>query len=275
MEISTDQFSKLSEAALKGVRMYASVKTTRLYFAALGIIAIFIGVLFILMMKLNPGAATGKLFFTLTFLGLGVYHIFSFPKELKDEQGRMSGNSFLYTLLLSIVILVCNLIFFSIAGQNKFLMAPAGAVAFLLPSSLLLSWNYFTDILPEAIYKPWVLPAGKPGQKVSIYLNSFQVSLQLKLNWFDQADQLFAITVPGRANLGDMFHQFLLKKETESIHIQLFDKDQKPFEWKIYAKRAMGLKMMDPGLTLIQNNVKANDTLVFERVLKTIDHNPE
>ena len=267
MAFSSEQYGNPDNITMHRMWLHTNAKIAGMYFLVSGLIAFTFVALFSLGANLNLGGMTGKLVYISGFLLAGIAHIYTFPKFLKLAE-KAGKEIFVYTFLLAAFIFICSLLFFLFTGPGRPAFALAGACSFFLPSAMILSWYSFNNIFPAEGYTTWTLPATAPDQKVSIFLNSIQISMQLKMNWFDEAETNFVITIPPRITLGEMFHRFLMDKEAQSVHIQLFDREQQPFRWKFTLKKQMVRRMLDPALTLIQNDINQDDIIIPERILE-------
>lgn len=219
--------------------------------------------------RIGPGDGVSyneRLIFILLYLVTGAVHIFIFPKWLPHIQEKDLRTGILYTLLLALISAAGAYLLFTFNGFHIPMLALASACAFLLPAALQQLWTYF-DFFSSASYPPWLLPASPPLQKkATIFLNSLEIRIKIKLNYFDVTETTFMVTAPGRALLGSMFHGLLLDGEAAQQGIQLTDEQLHPYAWQFFLQKPLGIVMLNPEFTLAANKVKQKDTILAERI---------
>ncbi|MEO6668383.1 MAG: TssN family type VI secretion system protein [Ferruginibacter sp.] len=216
-----------------------------------------------------------RFLFAVVFTAAGTGHLFLLSKYIKLPGLLSSAVKALTALAVSFAIFITGLLFFLLVGVNGNYLVLAAAAGFLFPSALQFSWKYCNSLFPSEPDKVWTLPVEAPEQTVSIFLNSVQVKLQLALDANGKDLQTFSLTVPGRLPVGEMFHRFITDKKEQGTSISLYDEEQRPYEWKFTLKREFGSRMLDPSLTLIQNQVSGNVIIIPERVSETMSTVPQ
>ncbi|MEO5894011.1 MAG: TssN family type VI secretion system protein [Ferruginibacter sp.] len=212
------------------------------------------------------GQAKKTMYVSVLFI-FGIGHIFYFPKWLRDVHEQDKKIRFQFSLLMAILAGVAAFLVFGFADFEKPQLAIAGACSFLLPTVILYAWNHFDAIAPRSDLA-WYLPAAMP-KKMSIYLNSLQVKIKVKQHYFDIAETTFQVTIPGHLPLGHIFHQFVRDRAEENVLIELTDQQHQPFAWKFFLQKPFGKRVIDPEVTVIENNIKEKDTVLAERISVT------
>lgn len=268
METSTtEQYLSLEKISVSSTPVDASGKTAIVYCMVWGLIVFALAGLFSIIADLQLAGAGMKILYCAAFCFVGYCHLRSLT-YLAPWGELSSVATMLYSLALSAFILLILLLYFFIAGAHSAGFALAGASAFFLPSAIWYCWQQFAGLMPPEHYRPWTLPEPLPGQELSIFLNSVQIRLQLRVNAFDSTERVFMLTVPARKTLGEVFHRFLVDKDSQGIHIQLYDKAQKPFDWIFTQKKELGSRALDPMATLIENDILQNALIIPERVIR-------
>lgn len=200
-------------------------------------------------------------FLVLFFVSGGISHIFIFPKWLSFFD-HTAG--FIYMLLLSAVISLAVFIVFTSLLFNGGMLPIASGAAFMLPYCIHVCWQYSTAVFPLHLYKAWYLPEdAEPPTKMSLLLNSIPFKIQMKVKEADTAAIVFTVTLTGKLQLGHMFYRFLF--DQKGI-IETANKNAQPYGWLFYVKKWYGHKALDPGKTLTENAIRANDIIIVKRV---------
>jgi len=209
------------------------------------------------------GYATLKYIFVLFFLSGSISHIFIFPKWL-PYLDDMAG--FIYMLLLSSVISLAVFIVFMLSSFDGGMLPFTAGAAFMLPYAVHLCWHCYLVVYPLQLYQAWYLPADmEPQTKMSLLLNSIPFKIKMKVRETDTAEIVFIVTLTGKLELGNMFCRFLYDQHGA---IETSNGKALPYGWFFYVKRWYGIKALDPGKTLIENGIDANDLLMVKRSLQ-------
>ena len=268
MEISFTN-SKYSESIRKETSsaIVYPVKTLLIHFVILCSITLLISFLFSSDLRsADPDRVKQLLFATIFFL-MGISHIIFFPKWVQYITDLPLIVSIVYALVFAVALVIVASIYFFVSNHNQSQLAFVAAYSFLLPLIVGIAWTCFNAIDPIIEIKPWFVPTQKTTFQNRLNLaNSFQIKLSLKMYYFDEVSSEFDVIVAGGFRLGKIFHEFLVENDTGDTKIQQLDYQLKPYGWIFFIKKFTGTKMLDPGLTFLDNNIKENDIIIIERV---------
>ncbi len=212
-----------------------------------------------------------KTFQLLAFGGLGIVHIHYLKKQILFINSELSSKSLWVTLQLFAFVFVVLFILYYLLATNMLLMSLYSSCAFLLPPIIFYSWLNFKTF-PEPQYKVWNNFEKVSNNPVTIYLNSIRINVRLTKKYFDIEEQVFLTTLPEDKAFGKLFNQFLLGLNEEEP-IEFLDEKQKPYGWIFFVEsiRGYGKRYIDPDMSLEENNVKENSTIVAKRVKKEVE----
>ena len=165
-----------------------------------------------------------------------------------------TGSAFLCLLYLT----------FSNVGSVAFLTG--ATLAFLIPFFLHKSLQLWQAV-PPAYYYKWFFPTAKEVPSIT-----FQQTIPLQFSFCKEADNekstTFSVVAPTDILLGDLFHSFLEEYNSQYADspIQSY---RAPFSWMFYCETGNLLhpkKVIDPDLTIIENNIKPNELVNAVRI---------
>ena len=267
MEISSAQYSNKEEMKpIKMLKLSVPQKRTALYLLAFILAVLITGIIFSIGIRQSEVGIIRKALYILVILLIGTSHLFIFNKWESSLWGPTEKKEIMYTLLIATAIFFINAAFFYLFHLATTSWAFTAALGFLLPPAVKFCWDHLNEITKPLFYEPWLLTTGVSEQKVSLFLNSVQLSLKLNLHADDEQEKVFAITVPGRMKIGEMFQGFLIDKTAQRIQIQLLNKNNEAFAWNFSVKKFPGNKMLDPFETISNSGIKKGDIIIARRI---------
>ncbi len=209
-----------------------------------------------------------KIIYLSALLIIGIVHTLLYPAFLPNLQNKKLVLGLLYTFLLAIL---CGIVTFTIFYETKFnyeQIAIASGCSFLLPAIIAASWKYFEEISTKT-YQAWVWPVKIFSQnKTSVILDNLKIKIKLKTNQSAIEEKIFLVTVPRRMLLGKMFQQFIVDRKIDTnIEIAWFG--QPPHGWRFLLQKSFGTSLLDPEISIANNKIKENDSIVIERLPMT------
>lgn len=137
-----------------------------------------------------------------------------------------------------------------------------------LPFTIWQSWQYYGTLTKPLFFKIWYLPPpGTTSVAATVFLNSIPVKIRLS-PVAGSAENLYEAVIPGRMTVGEMFSFFLNdKQETTEQSDSFQDIIQNNYGWQFYTTTygGLGLRQLDPELSLIENSIKENATIIIRR----------
>jgi hypothetical protein len=206
----------------------------------------------------------------LAFGGLGILHIYFLKKRLLLNSEFSFKNLGVTLQLFGFVFIVLFILYFLLA-KNMLLMSLYSSCAFLLPSIIFHSWLIFENF-PEKQYKVWNNFENVSNTGVTIYLNSISVNIKFTRKYFDINEEVFAATLPMHQPFGKLFNRFLVNLNEEEP-VEFLDEKQTFYGWIFFAESigGYGKRYIDPDLSLEENKIKENSTIVAKRVKRRIE----
>lgn len=267
---------KGQEAEVSTINSYESLEKGRYKFPAVNaikyiVISAVLGCLSIINYNSNIFFWLGKIIQLLAFAAVGILYLRSTEQHFLISNTVFLLKKLLASLLLSSFIFIVLLLLYVFLSHSMFIMALASSCAFLLPSIIFNAWLLFSSF-PQKHYKIWYNFENIRDERVSIFLNSIPLNIKLTLKYFDVEEEIFFATLPGHVTFGKLFNQFLVNQSTNDT-IEILDERQNPYGWVFFVESIKGYakRYIDPELTLRENKVKENTTIVAKRVKKQIE----
>lgn len=196
------------------------------------------------------------------FLGLGFIHVLL----LKHCSNTFSGlEKLVYTLLFSAVIIFLLAVFYFFNQQFRFNSVLAAVCAFLLPYTISILWQLFSEIT-LARYAPWFYRNDLPLQKSTLFLNSIPIRFKVLLG--ENENLKISFRAPVRLKLGLLFYHMVQEQNSkESGLVDLTDESKKAYGWE-FSTSAFGIwhRNLDPEKTLLENSIKGNSIIIARRI---------
>ena len=210
---------------------------------------------------LSPAAA-GYIFTAFFFL-VGTAHIFTFPKWLSNLDILLGRKALLYSFLFAVLLSAFILFLFSFFHLQQNGLAVAAGCAFILPYAFNQCWVYY-EIISRVHYKGWVVPADTViDKKMSLLLNSLFFKIKIKMDYSDNSEKIFSITVPERLTLGKAFCHFLYDKKNTAVMV---DDSLQSYAWRFSANGKFGKRLLYPDKSLKKNGIEESDIILIERI---------
>ena len=201
---------------------------------------------------------------------IGILHAWLFEKIIPLDS-KILGK-ILYTLALcffgfGLVILSYKLYFH--APFPRFYLLPA--FFFIAPTFVLIAFGYFIKI-PMKIYKAWdfptpgTLPDPNDSEMADPIIINFEICKQIK-----ESRTVFKAKAPKAMDLGRLFYFFIIDYNSRHSNnpILINDSNNKLFKWSFFMTQNIisGKKHLDPELSISENKLKENASIVCERII--------
>lgn len=268
MEISFTNFKYSSEIDDESsAAVVYPVKPLLIHFVIFFIFTLIISALFFSIFHRDISEVLKQSLFAIIFFLMGLSHIIFFPKWIKYIIEISLKASIIYSIAFATALGSTVFLYLFLSNNNQLQFALLAACSFLLPLIIGISWTCFNAIDPIIDIKPWLAPTQKNSftKKINV-VNSFEIKLNLKMYYFDEVASNFDVVVAGGFRLGKVFHEFLVENDSGDTKIQQLDYQLKPYGWMFYVKKFTGIKILDPALTFLDNEIKENDVIIIERV---------
>ena len=228
-------------------------------------LALVIGCIQLLSLKVNISLGWLRLLQMLAFFGLGWLHVRKIMQH-NIESNESIGVS--HPILLSCFILVALSILYYFISPEILLTALGSACAFFLPHILNYSWLTFSEI-SQTEYGVWSKPLPETQEKTFIFFGGLPVRVKFAIDANDRNKKLFKSYAPPDKTLGEFFNHFLLiQRNNNKLDLALLDEEQKPFGWKFFRTDYMGLlkTQIDPMESFEELKLKTSETILATRV---------
>ncbi len=174
----------------------------------------------------------------------------------------------LFSLQFFIIIAAPYFFFYDFSLEPNLFLAIAAASAFVLPQIIALSWELFTGI-SSTDKNLWYTTKLSQGAAAFIYGMTLKIKVPVKTS--DRKKKVFSTKAPLSMKLGEFFDHFVIIQNNKWRHkIEISEGDLREFGWKFYEENLGGLvrRRLDPDMSLVENGVKENSTIVALRVYK-------
>lgn len=220
------------------------------------------------------------IFWVLAFIYLffGVIHVVFFHKRYfssnKNNRNRVIIGEilFAFSLILFTIVVFSSLQYFLRDKDFMFFPMLISTLWFFVPVVLLYTFEAAYKIpLPE--FATWYYPVDNPIELPDEKLNEkiLVIAFEITKNANDAGKTNFRAKGPEAMVLGDLYYHFLndyndVQSETP---IEYTDKENFPYEWwfRIKAKWYQKQRILDPALSIKENQVKENSTIICERII--------
>jgi hypothetical protein len=175
---------------------------------------------------------------------------------------------FLLCLQLFVIIAAAFFFFYDFRNLAHISLAIAASSAFVLPQVLSLSWESFIGISVGET-KLWYTTKLSQGAAAFIYGMTLKIKVPVKAS--DRKKKVFASKAPLSMKLGEFFDHFIIIQNNKWRHkIEVSENEEQDFGWQFYEENLGGLmrRRLDPEMSLVENGVKENSTIVALRVYK-------
>lgn len=188
-----------------------------------------------------------------------------------DDDTPRSSNLPLIICILAPSVLA---IYFYFYVENFLIVSLIYASAILLPLIITTAWHLFVDI-PHRKFDAWLNGEDDHDDKASIYINSITLNIKVSNKYFDLNEESNSVTLPGHVSFGKLFSRFINNRSEIELY-ELKDENDNPYGWEFFIESIGGLfkHYIDPNLTLRENKIKQNATIVARRI-KLMEDYPE
>jgi hypothetical protein len=141
---------------------------------------------------------------------------------------------------------------------------------FLAPTFVLIAFNYFIKI-PSKVYLAWDFPAPGtlPDPKDSEMAEPIIINFEIRKSLEDNRT-VFKAKAPKAMDLGKLFYFFINDYNSRNPNnpILISDSENKRFKWTFYQSGNIfqGKKYLDPEITIAENRIKENASIICERI---------
>jgi len=218
----------------------------------------------------------GNLSYILLLHGFIALLVGIFFTILNRDKSILSYRLFIKALIMVLFVLagaIPMLIYvFKLPLSFIFSIIPLNLI-FLLPVSTKLCAEHFLNI-PKSDYKLWDYHPEKDLPDFDMIDMSTIIVVELKIKRHPSDQQLAIIKAKGLPDmrLGDFFHVFVTEynEKMGSSPIIIFDRNKNTFMWEFF-KEGIPLfsNRLDPDLSLAENNVLENQTIIAKRARKS------
>ena len=207
------------------------------------------------------------------FVAAGYIHVKSMRKiHFLNPHVQLQG---ILTLIISFLLFLFLFLLYLVINSNLLIMALASSCAFGLPFLLLQSWASYISI-PEQQYKLWYYSETPATDKGVIYLGNMTMQFKVLNSYMKYGEKLKPVIAPGRMKLGNVFYHFLKhQKNTDEYSAEYKEQYHHSFGWSFYVEYLGGWnkRYLDPELTLTENGLKENSSIVARPVEREPDQN--
>lgn len=200
---------------------------------------------------------------------IGILHIWLFEKVIKLENKNRGKILFSLTICFfgyALVMLAYRLIFRDPFPRLYFLPA----FFFLAPTFVFIAFDYFVKI-PVKVFKAWDFPAPGtlPDPSDSEMANPIIVNFEIRKKPGENRT-VFKAKAPKGMALGKLFYFFVSDYNSRNPDnpVVFKDKEEKLYKWLFYhtANLIRGKVHLDPEITIADNRIRENSTVVCERI---------
>lgn len=212
------------------------------------------------------------------YLFFGFIHVIFFHKQYfssnKNNRNRVIIGEilFAFSLILFTVVVFSSLQYFLKDRDFMFFPMLISMLSFFIPIVLLYTFEAAYKI-PPPVFATWFYPVHTPIELPDEKVNEklLVIAFEITKNAADYTKTNFRAKGPEAMLLGDLYYHFLNDyNETQSeTPIRFTDVKGNPYEWwfRIKPKWYQKNRVLDPGLTFRDNQVKENSIIICERII--------
>ncbi len=255
------------------VKGFKEVRKKFLYYSLINII---ITALFFLMVYNLKQTTVMFRYITLQgfFIISGSIHVYLYKTMFKSLQTKKIHIEIIFALIAALFLTIP--IALLIASNNDFIYLYdffISLIAFIFPTLIYIL--YTTSIsIPAAIYDKWYYPLTKKYNIASI--NEFKNMIVLNLYFYKDDNEphltKFKVKAPKDMNFGRLFYFFIneYNEKNTGQKIKILDKGKDPYGWCFFSKPKWysQTKRIDSELTVENNNLRDNDSVICQRIIE-------
>ncbi len=214
----------------------------------------------------------------LTFIGFGLFHILVFHKKYFYEVSYNRGGVVVGELLFSLALIFFSIVVFSaliyfVVGDKTYPFYPmlTCVLAFFVPVTLFYTFEAAYSI-PDPVFASWIypvhedieLPDERPNEKLVV------IAFEIAKKSDSPTKTNFRAKGPEAMKLGDLYYHFIndYNEYHSETTIDFADEQRETYEWwfRIKPKWYQSNRILDPELTVRENNIKENAIIICERL---------
>jgi len=213
------------------------------------------------------------------YLFFGFIHVIFFHKNYfasnKNNRNRVIIGEILFglSLIMFTIVIFSSLQYF--LRDKDFLFFPMlmTTLCFFIPIVLLYTFEAAYKI-PLPVFPTWYYPVNNPIELPDEKLNEkiLVIAFEIVKNSAESTKTNFRAKGPEAMQLGDLYYHFLndYNEVQSETPIEYTDKQNNPQEWwfRIKPKWYQRQRILDPDLTIKENQVKENSIIICERIIQ-------
>ncbi len=205
---------------------------------------------------------------------LGIIHVWQMGKRFEWRNQYSFYEKLEMTLMILLVsYLLMGVVFWFLPLKSFTFIFPTSAFIFILPLLTMSTFDYMMAI-PDEEYKLWYYPEKMeiPDMDKIDFANSYVLTFEVYKKDNERLPTIMKFKAPlANISFGDLFFMYLYEynEANRENPIEYWDSKQKRYPWLFYVKpkRWWNSKIMvDPSLTVRENKIKENCTIVPYRV---------
>jgi len=218
-----------------------------------------------------------QIFFIIT----GSVHVYLYKTLFNSLKTKKIHLEIIFAVITSLFLTIALALL--IASNNDFSYLYdfyITVLAFIFPTIIYILYSASISI-PAAIYDKWYYPMSKKYQIASI--NEFNNMIVLNLFFYkdDKESHLtkFKVKAPKNMNFGRLFYFFIIEynEKNPGQTVKIIDRNKDPYGWCFYSKPKWYSRTMriDSELTVENNSLKDNDSIMCQRIIEGQDNSEE
>lgn len=221
-----------------------------------------------------------KVFWLLSFIYLffGIIHVVFFHKRYflsnKNNRNRVIIGEIMFgmSLIFFTIVVFSSLQYFLKDKDFMFFPMLISTLWFFVPVVFLYTFEAAYKIpLPQ--YPTWLYPIDNPIELPDEKANEklLVIAFEISKNAENNVKTNFRAKGPDTMALGDLYYHFLndYNEVQSETPIEYADKKGNAFEWwfRLKTKWYQSSKVLDPALSIKENNIKENNIIICERII--------
>lgn len=221
-----------------------------------------------------------KIFWVLAFIYLffGIIHVAFFHKRYfasnKNNRNRVIIGEIMFamSLIFFTIVVFSSLQYFLRDKDFMFFPMLISTLWFFVPVVFLYTFEAAYKIpLPQ--YPTWFYPVNDPIELPDEKANEklLVIAFEIAKSANNETRTNFRAKGPDTMALGDLYYHFLndYNEVQSETPIEYADKISSPYEWwfRLKTKWYQSSKVLDPSLSIKENNIKENNIIICERII--------
>jgi hypothetical protein len=201
---------------------------------------------------------------------VGILHVWLFDKLIKLENSSLSRIIFTMAVFFfgyGLFIMTFK-VYFRIPFPWLYFIP---GLFFIAPTFIYIAFDYFTRI-PGKIFKVWEFPSpgALPDPKDSEMADLIIINIEIRKR-LDDSRTVFKAKAPKHMTLGKLFYFFIgdYNSRNPNNPVDINETETRRFSWSFYQTPNIfiGRKHLDPDLTISENKIKENSSILCERII--------